>query len=279
MTDAPSVLCRHFFLRIFFLFFYIFCIVMKFSFTPFALVASLIALPISLQSATVSIPYSNDFSSSVADFTENPGAEWTLDSGAGVFTYSNSEQATSGTAMVTASGLGSTYADFSISTTFTVTATNSGTSNWGMALLGNSETPSDFILVDFSSNRTLRAINLGGTGTGSTVNDSKTSSLSFSTGTSYTLTANGSYSGTVLTLTLDLTNGVSSDSIVITPFDTAATGYDGSAMGLRARSGSGSGGTTVQYDSFSIVPEPSMSALFLGAATGFLVLGRRSRRS
>ncbi len=169
--------------------------------------------------------------------------------------------------MVTASDFGASYEDFVVSTTFEVTAKgSSGVFNWGMALLGNDEDPEDYILADLSSGGDFRLINVGGSGTGNDVNT--TGSFSYALNTSYTLTATGTYVGSNLTLKLDITNGVSSNSITATAFD-ASTDYTGSAMGLRARSGSGSGGTTVQYDSFTIVPEPSTFALM----AGFCLLG------
>jgi len=229
-----------------------------------------------LNAATVSVPYSNDFSSSVADFTENNDPNWTLDTGAETYEFNTGSSNTSGSAMVSASGFGATYADFVVSTTFRVTDNAStGTSNWGMALLGNSESPSTYILADLTSGGGFRLINVGGSGTGQDVDAS--GAFSFNENTSYTLTATGTYTGTNLTLSLDITDGVSSNSISAAAFD-VSTYYTGSAMGMRARSGSGSGsnaGTSVEYDSFSIVPEPGTYALLAGfCMLGFAMLRR-----
>ena len=238
-------------------------------------VCSTLSLGLSLASVlhagAVSVPYSNDFSSSVADFTETADANWSLVSG--TYQYFTSLDNNAGSAMVSATGFGATYADFVVSTTFEVTSKASGgTFNWGMALLGNSESPSTYILADLSSNGDFRLINVGGSGTGADINES--GSFSYSLNTTYTLTATGTYSGSNLTLKLDITDGMTSNSITATAFD-ASTFYTGSAMGLRARSGSG-GGTTVQYDSFSIIPEPGTYALLAGfCMLGFVMLRRR----
>ncbi|MDF3128547.1 PEP-CTERM sorting domain-containing protein [Kiritimatiellaeota bacterium B1221] len=224
-----------------------------------------------LQAAVVTTPYSNDFSSSVADFTENDDPNWSLVSG--TYQYFTSLDNNAGSAMVTATGLGATYEDFVVSTTFEVTSKASGgVFNWGMALLGNDEDPGTYILADLSSGGGIRLINVGGSGTGNDVNE--TGSFSYALNTSYTLTATGTYVGSDLTLKLDITNGVSSTSITAAAFD-ASTYYTGAAMGLRARSGSG-GGTTVQYDSFTIIPEPSTFSLMAGfCLLGYVMLRRR----
>jgi len=247
-----------------------------------ALVVSGLLVPIvsGLEAASVSTPYFNDFSSSVADFTETTDSNWSLQSG--TYQYLTTAQLTDGSAMLTANAFGSTYQDFVVSTTFTVTSNlSSGTSNWVMALLGDSETPSDFLLVDYSSAGTFRVINLGGEGNGTLVNTSG-SLGGFNIGDSISLTATGTYSGSNLVMTVDIANITdgTSNTIATSAFD-VSTHYQGSAMGLRARSGSDSGGTpgtTVQYDSFSIaaVPEPGVFALLAGASMlGFVMLRRR----
>ncbi len=241
-----------------------------------ALVSSIFPLASALHAAVVTTPYSEDFSTlnttTVASvFTENDDPNWSVPT-AGTYEYFTSLDNNAGSAMVTASDFGATYADFVVSTTFTVTnKASGGTFNWGMALLGDDETPSNYILADLSSGGDFRIINVGGSGTGADVNES--GSFSYALNTTYTLTATGTYSGTNLTLKLDITNGVSSDSITAAAFD-ASTDYTGSAMGLRARSGSG-GGTTVQYDSFSIVPEPGTYALLAGCFMLSYVMIRR----
>ncbi len=238
--------------------------------SSFAIVSLLLPLASALHGAVVSTPYSNDFSSSVADFTETADVNWSLVGEK--YQYFTSLDNNPGSAMVTASGLGATYADFVVSTTFEVTAkASSGVFNWGLSLLGNDEDPGTYILADLSSGGDFRIINVGGSGTGDDVNES--GSFSYALNTTYTLTATGTYSGTNLTLKLDITDGDSSNSITAAAFD-ASTDYTGSAMGLRARSGSG-GGTTVQYDSFSIVPEPGTYALLAGCFMLSYVMIRR----
>lgn len=244
----------------------------------FALPLACIALPVAsvLEGSTVSLPFSEDFSTlnttTVASiFTENSDSNWSIPT-AGKYQYSTSLQSNAGSAMVSATGLGDTYSDFVVSTTFRVTSLGaSGTSNWGMALLGNSESPTSYILADLSSGGNFRLINVGGSGTGDDVDAS--GSFSYALNTTYTLTATGTYSGTDLTLTLEITDGISSDSVTASAFD-ASTFYSGNAMGMRARSGSG-GGTTVEYDSFSIIPEPGSFALLAGLGMLGVVLFRR----
>tara|TARA_R100000027_G_scaffold2734_4_gene2668 strand:- start:10139 stop:10903 length:765 start_codon:yes stop_codon:yes gene_type:complete len=244
----------------------------------YALPIACLALPLTsaLDGAVVSTPFSEDFSTlnstTVASiFTETADVNWSIPT-AGKYQHFTSLQNNAGSAMVTASGLGDTYSDFVVSTTFSVTSLGaSGTSNWGLSLLGNDEDPGTFILADLSSSGTFRLINVGGSGTGLDV--SASGSFSYSLNTSYTLTATGTYSGTDLTLSLEITDGVTTDSVTGTAFD-ASTHYTGSAMGLRARSGSG-GGTTVQYDSFSIIPEPGSFALLAGFGMLGLVMLRR----
>lgn len=240
--------------------------------SAFTVVSLCFPLASALHAAAVSVPYSNDFSSSVADFTETNDPNWSLEAG-DTYQFLTSGANHAGSAMVTASGFGATYEDFVVSTTFTVTSkASSGTFNWGMSLLGNDESPSTYILADLSSGGDIRLINVGGSGTG--VDVSESGSFSYALNTTYTLTATGTYSGSNLTLKLDITNGVSSNSITAAAFD-ASTHYTGSAMGLRARSGSG-GGTTVQYDSFSIIPEPGSYALLAGfCMLGYVMLRRR----
>lgn len=240
--------------------------------TAFSSLSLCFPLASALHAASVTAPYVNDFSTSVADFTENNDPNWSLEAG-DTYQFFTTGKNYAGSAMVTATGFGATYEDFVVSTTFTVTSKASGgTFNWGMALLGNDEDPGTYILADLSSDGSFRLINVGGSGTSLDVDES--GSFSYALNTSYTLTATGTYSGSNLTLKLDISNGVISNSITAAAFD-ASTHYTGAAMGLRSRSGSG-GGTTVQYDSFSIVPEPSSYALMAGACMlGFVMLRRR----
>lgn len=237
----------------------------------------------SAQAATVNLPYANDFTSG-EDFTVSDASEWNLDtSGSGAFTFSTASSSDSGLALLTANDIGgASPGNFVTRSTFTVTDV-SGQSNadtWGMAVLGNSESsPGEYVLVDWSRNNLLRIINIGN-GNGSVVNDTQTTTgdnVNFAVDQAYTMTITGAYTGTDLQLSVEISDGSNSSTLTAGSLIDTSLYYDGSAMGLRARSGASSGdpdeGTTVAYDSFSVIPEPS-SLMLLGLG-GLMVLRRQ----
>lgn len=250
--------------------------------SAFKVASSLILLTAVIHAGTVTAPYTNDFTSSAADFTTSGSGSWSLvdtnsDTNSDAYQFTTSDTSSTGFSMLTIAGSpGANFNDFSVSTTFTVTdAPGSGQTYWGMAVLGDSETPSDYILVDYRSDSgNFRIINVGGDGTGTAVNESAFGG-SFELDKAYTLTVTGSYVGSMLTLTADFDDGSPVQSITASAFDASAN-YTGSAMGLRVRSGSG-GGTTVDYDSFAVtaIPEPGAYAFLGGICMLSLVILRR----
>lgn len=230
----------------------------------------------STQAATVTLPYSNDFSSSVADFTTSGFGSWSL--GGGVYEFSANSAGLRGISVVEGDGIGgATPVDFNFTTSFSVTSSTASNDSWGASLLGDDSTPTTYILTDWAADNTLRIINLGGGGTGTTVNTSLTTTLvTFAENTTYTLTAVGEYTGTDIELTVSISDGINTESLVAPVFDTSLF-YDGSAMGLTSRSGSLGApmGTTVQYNSLTIVPEPTSSAMVLAGAMSLLWARRR----
>lgn len=209
----------------------------------------------------MTLPYNNEFNPGFTGFTASAesGGSWSAYSDEDTDAYrfsTGTANAKRGWALVDAAGTGlggATPSDFTASVKFVVTAAQVGSNTaWGFAVLGNTlGLPGKYILMDWAANDQLRIYNIGGAGNGVTVNRTATSNFGFSPGVEFTLTATGKYSGTVLTLSLTITNGTYSDTITAAPFDTAAH-YTGTAMGLTARSGSPSNGTTVLYDSFNL---------------------------
>jgi PEP-CTERM putative exosortase interaction domain len=254
-----------------------------------AVAGLLLPLASSLNAAFADTTY--DFTSgagSIADFTTSPSSNWAWSSntltpgatpmGPGFAFASTSSSAVSGTALTTVAGVGSSFQDFEVSTSFQLGNVSGGSaSSWGMALLGDSTSSlSKYILVDYSSTGTFRVLNLQSGGNGGVVSVSDTFAFNFDLDTTYTLTATGTYVGSMLTISVDLTDGSNTGSITATAFDASATGYTGDVLGLRARSGSG---TTVQYESLSVaaIPEPSAFALFIGMGVVGFVAARRRR--
>jgi|GEM_PF-2520407 len=94
------------------------------------------------------------------------------------------------------------------------------------------------------------------------------------------MSVTGTYSGTDLTLDLSISDGIDTDTLNTGAFSAAS--YEGAAMGLRARSGQTTGGgqtvfgTTVEYDNFSVIPEPGTLVL-TGLALCGLLVSRRVR--
>lgn len=230
----------------------------------------------SSQAALVTLPYSNDFSSSAADFVTSGNGSWSLNSGS--YEFTTPFAAERGVSVVEADGLGGAMpVDFNFTTSFSVSSSTSSNDSWGTALLGDDSTPTTYILADWSADNVLRIINLGGNGTGNTVNTTlTTTSVTFAENTDYTLSAMGEYTGTDIVITLSLSDGINTETLVAPSFD-SITFYDGNAMGLTSRSGvlGSPMGTTVGFDEVLIVPEPTGASMIIA---GLLSLGYFRRR-
>lgn len=248
------------------------------------LLTSLVSLlaTAAVASAAVTLPYTNDFSSSVADFTTENGT-WTLDSGFYVNTVGGGGVRSSAALDVTGIG-GATPQDFTLSTTFSVTGASlngAAADSVGFALFGDSVSNADsnYLLVDWATDSRLRIRNLGANQ--DTVDSFKTTSFTLTNSTIWTMTADFVYSGSNLVVTLGITDGgANTDSLVSTPFNTVTTGLDSSIVAFTNREGPGtSGAFTASFDNLSItaVPEPGAVSLFVIGSLGVLTLRRRRR--
>ncbi len=231
--------------------------------------------------AAVTLPYSNDFSTEVADFTTSGAGSFSLDTGDETYDFSGGA-ANRGLSVVDVTGVGGATPQGFITTTTFSFSSNTGGSNTaiGLSLLGDDQTPTSYILADFTADAGLRVINIGGPGNGALINTtSATPDVSFALNTDYTLTATAAYSSaTSLTIELEVSDGTNSNSFTTAAFDPSAN-YTGSAVGITARGGS-TGGTqgtlNTSFDSFSVtpIPEPA-SALLIGLGSLCLLGGRR----
>lgn len=240
--------------------------------------------------------YTNDFNGTdaVSKFTtETTNAQWLVSGG--VYTNSYTATDTVSSASVAVSGVAGS--NFQISTQFSfssVVAPGSSVSTIGFGALGNSATfGGNFYLADYTyANQSgssdagrLRLLAIGDTSDFSANNgnakDNATATMAIQLDTTYTLRLTGTYSGSTLNLALALfdINGVQ---IGTTATATDTSPLAGDIFGYRNRlAAAASGGATptpshtVNFDNFSIVPEPS--SMMLGALGALAAIGIRRR--
>ena len=232
-------------------------------------------------SAAVSLPYSNNFGSSVADFTTGgANSTWTLGGG----TYTNSITADGPSfAMVQATGLGAgTKQSFSVSTTLTSFSASSGSVGFGLLATAANLGTASFLLADMFNDGTLRFRPFtNGGATGSDVSlTTLIRPLQTSTLGAVTLSVTGVYNpDNSLTLTLTAVQGATTANHSTTY---AAAGLvDGTWFGYRDRNNTGVTTvvtSTAVLDNFSLQAIPEPSAILASAMSlGFACI-RRNRR-
>ncbi|HBR95443.1 MAG TPA: hypothetical protein DEA90_14880 [Opitutae bacterium] len=222
-------------------------------------------------SATVTLPYSNDFSSDADDFSAATGFTYDVGTYGEVYHYERGSSAT-GLSLVDVTDLASPV-DFTVSTSFTPLLVGAGRS-FGFAVMSDAGS-SEYLLVDWSTVNSLRLHEIGGAG----LLNSNTGSITMTQDAEYTLTFSGIYTDTVnkiMDLSFSVSDGTNTDTVTYSGFD--ATDLSGNTLvGYRAY---GLYANTVEFDNFSVsaIPEPSTLALLLGAGMGALVFVRRKPR-
>ena len=229
-------------------------------------------------------------------FTEETSGQWTVQPAGGGQDYQNDISATgsmfSALSVTSSSGVGFPALPgnaFTMSTNFTVdTLLVSGsplsTAFVGFAVLAtdpnyaftsNPRYQVSYVLDDDGTNPTGKLV-LSEFNTGdNTIDAASAAALPVATGILYTLTASGSYSGGNLTLsaTLSSTDGSISVSDVDTVGVLTGTNY-GYLDRVFATGAGGVSSLNVDYDNFSVVPEPN-GLILAGVAVTLVVWCRR----
>jgi hypothetical protein len=247
----------------------------------------------------VTIGYYNDFSDtgdSTAFPTETSNAQWTVVGGA----YQNSVTGTATTVASSASIPVTGIADgtFILETRFTVSALGTTVSNGvqsiGFGLFGGnnaftgSTTANAYYLADLvldsssaaSPEGQLRLLSSGDSGgftsSLSTVADPAATDYAIVLGTTYTLRLTGVYTSGTLNLSLGLFNAAGTTQFGLSSTASDTSPLTGTNFGYRNRFATTTGTTsTVNFDNFSLVPEPSGALLALGSWAFFLAGARR----
>ena len=245
-----------------------------------SLISTLIAAFGLSAGAQVSVPYTNDFDSSVADFTETTGsgASWSLDTGNSEYdnTATGSGSAIASSSVVSTPDLSGT--DFTLSSTLTLnSASIAGGSDatFGFAAYGNNaDLSGSYFLADVNEHGDMRIFEISPT---SSLTSGSFAGGALATGTTYDLTLDGSFDGGGdLTLALTVDDGTDSTTITSSPISNP---FDGDHFGFRNRLGDPNGSYDASLDEFSVIPEPSSYAALIGIAVfGFGAMGRSRRR-
>lgn len=249
------------------------------------------------QLGAATIPYTNDFSGSGANTAfpnEATNAEWALNAGVYQNTYSNSAitPTTASISIPDAEG-----EPFTLETQFTVQQTgtiNSNGATLGFGLFASSSSfsgtnPNSYYLADFLYGHSagtdvgrLRILSLGDaagftSSTGFADANTGTSLLAIVTGVTYTLRLEGTYVGSTLNMTFGLFDATGTTQIGSSATAADTSPLTGDFFGYRNRIGLGGGTSIIDFDNYSIVPEPSAVAMLLGGF-GMLIGFQRSRR-
>ncbi|HBR93259.1 MAG TPA: hypothetical protein DEA90_03755 [Opitutae bacterium] len=226
-----------------------------------------------LSANAVSLPYSNDFSSDVDDFTAATSGNYKMLDGA--YRYDDGYGGASRVALLDIPEIGGTITDFTMSTTLSATDVD-GDGSFGFALFSeNVITTTENIIADWSPNNLLRIHNAYGSG--EDLETLTTTDVTFADDAEYTLTATGHISGTSLDLTLDISDGSDTESISVSGID-VSTYLSNPYFGYRTYSPAAHE-LIVDYDNLSIIPEPSTAAALLGGLSLGMVLLRRRKNA
>lgn len=241
----------------------------------------------------ITTPYSDNFNSSTvgtgaANFTTT-GGTWAIVGSGAANAYQGTISAP-GTFLSTVqvTDLGSSLKDFSISSTFVITDPSATASNAtiGLGFLSNtSNLGTNYYLADISQTGVVRLLYFEGGAAqasgynGFTSNTGVNLGSSLVTGTAYTMTLTGTYTGSTLNMSFNISDGTSTASITgvdTSPLSTASNNYFGYRLRQNA---SAPDAFTVEFDNFSIVPEPSVYALLLGGGFVLIFMQRLRRQS
>lgn len=246
------------------------------------------------------LPYTNDFSGAGSNtaLTELNDAHWALNNGA--YRYTNSSTVSPPAAGVASVSITDVAGNaFTMETQFTVSSIGTVNSNGqrvGFGLLGastgfgGSNSGSSFYLADFlyanpSAPGALRILALGNTadmsGVDATVDANPgDATLALLLGTTYTLRLTGSYSGSVLNMTLGLFDAAGATQIGNLATASDSSPLTGTNFGFRNRTGLSGGTAIIDFDNFGVtataIPEPS-SALPMGCLALFGAAGLRRK--
>ena len=252
--------------------------------TPLLIPAALIALVMTvaaLPARAATFPYVNDFSASVSDFTETTDAQWTLNAPGGKYNNTIAAAEVSSSSMLQVTNLGgapATATPFRVQTTFTINALTAGNLNTtiGLAALGADANSADasggFYLADVQVGGTLRLFEIN---PNTSLQTGTFAGGALQTGVPYTLTLDGTYSGSTINFLLTLTDGTNTTSISATDSTSVLTGQ---FFGLRDRTSGVNSVLNVDFDSFAITPVPEPTALGAIALGGMMLAARRRRR-
>lgn len=248
------------------------------------------------------LPYSNDFGGTGSNtaLTEFTDAQWALSNGAYRNTFTSTTVAAS-VASVAITDLAGRA--FEMETQFTVVSTG-GLNNNGQMVgfgflgaspgFGGTNASSAFYLADFQYAHTTGPGTLRILAVPNVANDpdmtrvdavvdanATSSTLAVELNTTYTLRLTGSYSGSVLNMSLGLFNAAGTTQIGASATASDKTPLTGTHFGFRNRFGLSGGSASIDLDNLSItaIPEPS-SALPLGflALLGSLAMRRKPTR-
>lgn len=228
--------------------------------------------------AAVSVPYQNDFSVGAADFTTTTPGQWAV-SGGGFVNSISGDGPSAATVEVTRPA----NSNFTMQATFNLGASTTATSyGIGFAALGTGAATTgavagvNFYLADVSNLGAIRILQF--TGGANTVIVADTAATGASLGSiltseTYTMTLQGTYIGSALTLALTVFDGTNTRTVTSSSIAAPLTG---NYFGFRDRDNNAGTVFSVTADNFSIVPEPASVAL---AGLGLGVLAIRRRRA
>jgi hypothetical protein len=225
--------------------------------------------------APVTAPFEPDFtqSDSVDDFNEIQDVNWTLNTGAGVYNNFTNAGNNPVSAAVQVTNL-PTGSNFVMSAQFTLNSFSGIATTFGFGALSPDGNLADgsgaYYLADVAQTGRIRILELNPNAGGNTIENAIPDLV---TGTLYTMTLGGVYTGGNLKLTFTVFDGVNTASVSRT--DTASI-LSGQYFGLRNRSDGSTAAFNADFSQFSILA-PTPAALPAGLGLLALTVMRRRR--